>query len=99
MSEAMDILEARLNRRREQLQRFQDNLNAIRCRVTSSDGAVTVVVDGVGVLAEVEFSDAVWHYTPEHFDKTLTGTADAALRGAMTERVALVEEFNREIAE
>ncbi|MEU7764899.1 YbaB/EbfC family nucleoid-associated protein [Nocardia sp. NPDC049190] len=99
MNEAMDALEARAHRQLERLRDLADRMAAVRVRETSTDGAVTAVVDGNGALVDLELSGRIAELSPAEFEQTLVSTTASAARRAFAERGALVTDFNEEAAE
>ena len=99
MSKAMDDLEARAQRSLERLRDLADEMRRVRGRETSSDGVITVVVDGNGALQDLELSSGVGKLTPAEFERVLVDTASRAAQRAFAERGDLVATFNEEAAE
>ncbi|WP_040774458.1 YbaB/EbfC family nucleoid-associated protein [Nocardia pneumoniae] len=99
MNEAMDALEARVHRQLERLRDLADRMAAVRVRETSTDGAVTAVVDGNGALVDLQLSNRIAELSPAEFEQILVSTAAAAAHRAFAERGALVTGFNEEAAE
>ncbi|MGS2808680.1 YbaB/EbfC family nucleoid-associated protein [Nocardia sp. MW-W600-9] len=94
MVDTMDELIARVQGQLYRLQDLQEATAGIRVEETSSDGAVTVVVDGAGALVGLDFSGAVRSMSPAEFERVLVQTAHAAVYRAFAERGALVTAFN-----
>ncbi|ONM50530.1 hypothetical protein B0T44_09415 [Nocardia donostiensis] len=99
MNQAMDELEARANRTLNRLRDLADQMAEVRVRETSSDGAITVVVDGNGTLQDLTLSTAIAKLTPAEFERVLVGTAGRAAQRAFAERGDLVNAFNEELRE
>ncbi|MEV0365698.1 YbaB/EbfC family nucleoid-associated protein [Nocardia fusca] len=99
MSEAMDALEARVNRQLNLMRDLGEELGAIRVRETSPDGAVTVEVDGNAALCDLVFSEAIAQMSPREFDSVVVATAGRAAHLAIARRAELVNAFNSELAE
>lgn len=95
----MDDLEARAQRSLERLRDLADEMRRVRGRETSSDGVITVVVDGNGALQDLELSSGVGKLTPAEFERVLVDTASRAAQRAFAERGDLVATFNEEAAE
>ncbi|MEV3963161.1 YbaB/EbfC family nucleoid-associated protein [Nocardia sp. NPDC050193] len=94
--ETMDELIARVRQQVYRLTDLRDALARILITETSSDGTVTVEVDGNASLTGLSFTGAISKLTPEEFEKTLVDTARAAAHRALTELGALINEFNAE---
>ncbi|MET7768679.1 YbaB/EbfC family nucleoid-associated protein [Nocardia sp. NPDC005366] len=94
MVETMDELVARVRNQLYRLQDLQEATAGIRIEETSSDGAVTVVVDGAGALVGLDFTGAIGKLAPEEFEGVLVRTAHAALARAYAERASLITTFN-----
>ncbi|GGK99126.1 YbaB/EbfC family nucleoid-associated protein [Nocardia jinanensis] len=99
MNAAMDALELRASRQLNAIRDLSEALVAIRVRETSSDGAVTVEVDGNAALCDLVFSEAIAHLSPREFEAAVVATAGRAAKGAMVRRAELMNAFNRELAE
>lgn len=99
MNQAMDELEARANRALDRLRDLTDRMNAVRARKASSDGVVTVEVDGNGALRDLVLTAGIAKLSPKEFEQVLVSTAAEAARAAFAERADLVTTFNREAAE
>lgn len=90
----MAAARARLNQMRD----LSEGLARIRCRATSEDGMVTATVDAQGALVDLQFDRSINNLTPPQFGKALVEASDAALRAAMAQKTALIEEFNDQVA-
>ncbi|MEV3964170.1 YbaB/EbfC family nucleoid-associated protein [Nocardia sp. NPDC050193] len=99
MSEAMDALEARVNRQLNLMRDLGDELGAIRVRESSPDGAVTVEVDGNAALCDLAFTDGIAKMSPREFESVMVATAGRAAHLAIARRAELVNAFNSELAE
>ncbi|WP_039825333.1 YbaB/EbfC family nucleoid-associated protein [Nocardia testacea] len=99
MSEAMDALEARVNRQLNLMRDLGNELSAIRVRETSPDGAITVEVDGNTKLRDLSFTEAIAEMTPHEFESAVVATAGRAAHLAIAQRAELVNAFNSELAE
>jgi DNA-binding protein YbaB len=98
MSEAMDALEDRVQRRLNRMRDLADQMVAVRAHETSPDGVVTVEVDGNGSLLDLRLSAGIAKMSPAEFEKVLVSTAAQAARRAFAERGDLVVAFNEEAA-
>jgi DNA-binding protein YbaB len=84
---------ARLGRMRQ----LSDDLAAIRIRHSAPGGVVTVTVDGVAKLLDLELSEYISQMSPTEFARTVIDTAAAAAQLALARRAALIGEFNDEM--
>ncbi|WP_062999042.1 YbaB/EbfC family nucleoid-associated protein [Nocardia jinanensis] len=96
MVETMDELIARVQRQVYRLTDLHEALNGILITETSSDGTITVEVDGNAALTGLSFTGGISEFTPEKFEKLLVETARAAAHRALTERGGLIDDFNSE---
>ena len=96
MVDTMDELIARVQGQLNRLQDLGDSLNGIEVTETSSDGAVTVTVDGSAALVDLQLTDDIREMTPDEFEAALVDTARTAATRALGEQAELVTEFNSE---
>jgi DNA-binding protein YbaB len=94
--ETMDELIARVQQQVYRLTDLRDAMTGILITETSSDGTVTVEVNGNAALTGLSFTGAISKLTPEQFEKTLVDTARAAAHRAVTELGELINDFNAE---
>ncbi|MFI9535537.1 YbaB/EbfC family DNA-binding protein [Nocardia fusca] len=92
--ETMDELLARVQQQVFRLTDLRDAMTGILITETSSDGTVTVEVDGNAALTGLSFTGAISKLTPAQFEKTLVDTARAAAHRAVTELGELINDFN-----
>ncbi|GAA5043379.1 YbaB/EbfC family nucleoid-associated protein [Nocardia callitridis] len=67
---------------RDQLAAVHAALAEVRATASSSDAAVTVTVDGSGILTGVEFAPKALQRKPEELAKSVTEAGQAAARAA-----------------
>ncbi|MFI2232479.1 YbaB/EbfC family nucleoid-associated protein [Nocardia testacea] len=94
--ETMDELIARVQQKVYRLADLHDAMTGILITETSSDGTVTVEVNGNAALTGLSFTGAISKLTPEEFEKTLVDTARAAAHRALSELGELINDFNSE---
>lgn len=92
----IDTRMARLMWHAEKLHELSDRLQAIRAEECSADGAVTVIVDGVGALVDLELTPAVAQLPPREFERSLVTTSERAARRAFAEHAELIDAFNEQ---
>lgn len=98
-NEVMDALEARAQRQLNLMRDLGEKMSAVLVRETSSDGAVTVEVDGNGALVDLRLSGAVSSMKPADLEQAVVDTAARAAQLAFAQRGDLVDAFNKEAAE
>lgn len=76
--------------RLDALRRTHDRLDRIRCRLTSPDDVVTVVVDGSGALVELELAENLASIAPGVLAATIVDTAAEAAAAALAERETIL---------
>ncbi|MGW5385218.1 YbaB/EbfC family nucleoid-associated protein [Nocardia sp. NPDC003963] len=96
MVETMDELISRVRQQVYRLTDLRDAMTGILVTETSSDGTVTVEVDGNAALTGLSFTAGIGELTPEEFEKSLVDTARAAAHRALAERGELINDFNSE---
>ncbi|MFQ6326748.1 YbaB/EbfC family nucleoid-associated protein [Nocardia sp. CWNU-33] len=74
-----DIMDA-YERQRVELAEVQQQMTAVRCTATSSDGLIAVTVDIVGVVTDVQLEPQALHTTSEKLGKSIAETAKQAAR-------------------
>lgn len=99
MSWAMDEVEARARRQLDSLQSVNERLAGIVESQTSPDGEVTAVVDGVGALVDLSFSERIGQLSGQEFASLVVSTSHVACQRAFARRAAILEEFNEEFSE
>lgn len=98
MSWAMDELEARARRQLDSLHSVNERLQAIVESETSPDGEVTAVVDGLGALVDLRFSDRIRTLSGADFESLVVATSQVACQRALARRAAILLEFTEEFA-
>ncbi|MEV6426591.1 YbaB/EbfC family nucleoid-associated protein [Nocardia sp. NPDC051463] len=78
-----------LAEQRAQISEVYERLAAVRASASSTDGLVTVTVDGAGVLTDVRFAQAAFRSTPERLGKSVTEAGRAAARSATEQNEAI----------
>lgn len=96
MVETMDELIARVQEQVYRITDLHEAMVGISVTETSSDGAVTVEVDGNAALTGLRLTAAVNKLSPAEFEKVLVETARAAAYRAISQRADLVTAFNSE---
>lgn len=94
MVETMDELLARVQQQIYRLTDLYEAMNGILITETSSDGTITVEVDGNGALTGLNFTGGISELDPGQFERTLVDTARAAAHRALGERGELINDFN-----
>ncbi|NUS43979.1 MAG: YbaB/EbfC family DNA-binding protein [Mycobacteriaceae bacterium] len=94
----MDDLEFETWRRLYAVLELQDNIAAIRVRESSTDGAVSVEVDGAGAPQVISFTRTVSTMAPCEVEQLVAASTDRAARRALAERGGLVADFNEQFA-
>lgn len=95
MNDAMDDLVAGAQLQLERMRQLGEQMAAIRVTETSTDGAITVTVDGDGALFDLQFTDAISTMAPTEFETLVVSTAQRAAAGAAARRGELVTSFNQ----
>ncbi|WP_306360366.1 YbaB/EbfC family nucleoid-associated protein [Nocardia sp. CC227C] len=95
----MDEMEDRARRQLHRMHELNEQMSSIRVRETSTDGSVTVEVDGNGMMCDLDLSSAITRLSPREFEEVLVSTAKRAAAQAFSQRGELITAFNEEIAE
>lgn len=86
MRETMNSLLDGLSRQTEQLKQAQEQAVATVGKATSEDGLVTVQVNAVGVVTDLEVSSSAFQYTtPKKLSRAIVLTIQEAARDARTQ--------------
>ncbi|NDK91951.1 YbaB/EbfC family nucleoid-associated protein [Gordonia desulfuricans] len=99
MAWPMDELEARAAAQLGRLREFGEQLARIRVRETSADDAVTVEVDGNGVLLGLWLADGMERLGGARLGETIVTTSALAAQRAFAARAAVTEEFTDSFTE
>ncbi|WP_245720023.1 YbaB/EbfC family nucleoid-associated protein [Nocardia uniformis] len=95
----MDELEDRARRQLHRMRELGEQTSRIRVREVSSDGSVTVEVDGNGALCDLDLTSAITRLSAREFEEVLVETANRAAAQAFSQRGELITEFNEEATE
>ncbi|MFD3507576.1 YbaB/EbfC family nucleoid-associated protein [Nocardia sp. NPDC058666] len=93
-----DELEARARQRMYRIEELGEQMHAVRERVTSAEGAVTVEVDGNGALVDLRFSDEISRMSPDDFERAVVDAGNEAVREAFARRAELIASLAEEFA-